>query len=387
MIEILLIAAIVFAGRSMFDHARAARKASEGSRLKEAAKAFGGTMPKHKVKATARRHTLGWWLREAGNGFPVARTGWHAGWIAHRTEYLQHAGHREDARTRHVEAQADAAEQVKDHAERRAAARARRDAILAQVDSAPTFGGKEGSRKEVQKAADAVVLPFAPRDRPHAPLPADTVGKPAGKPEPGPYAPTRRADGEPETEADRRFFDLRESGYDGPIDQDGNIPDGAQPGPDASGNPNDPATAGLPLNDPRSPDYVETPDEDALAEDDPPSPATQGAPVSDTTFTSVVNDARAALAQSDQDTAEIRARKDAAYATADSLAAAGADPAVISAQMDYADQLAVAEKALAAAGEHAGATANTAEKYHGQMQEAHDSAPGKVAERAFHEGS
>ena len=32
---------------------------------------------------------------------------------------------------------------------------------------------------------------------------------------------TRRADGKPETDADTRFFDLRESGYDGPIDQDG----------------------------------------------------------------------------------------------------------------------------------------------------------------------
>lgn len=41
---------------------------------------------------------------------------------------------------------------------------------------------------------------------------------------------TRRADGKPETPADTRFFDLRESGYDGPIDQDGyaaEITDGA----------------------------------------------------------------------------------------------------------------------------------------------------------------
>jgi hypothetical protein len=36
-----------------------------------------------------------------------------------------------------------------------------------------------------------------------------------------PPAPTRRPDGKPETEADKRFFDLRESGYTGPIDQDG----------------------------------------------------------------------------------------------------------------------------------------------------------------------
>ena len=31
---------------------------------------------------------------------------------------------------------------------------------------------------------------------------------------------TRRVDSRPETAADKRFFDLRESGYDGPIDQD-----------------------------------------------------------------------------------------------------------------------------------------------------------------------
>jgi hypothetical protein len=32
---------------------------------------------------------------------------------------------------------------------------------------------------------------------------------------------TRRVDDKPETAADTRFFDLRESGYDGPADQDG----------------------------------------------------------------------------------------------------------------------------------------------------------------------
>ena len=32
---------------------------------------------------------------------------------------------------------------------------------------------------------------------------------------------TRRVDGKPETAADKRFFDLRESGYAGPVDQDG----------------------------------------------------------------------------------------------------------------------------------------------------------------------
>jgi hypothetical protein len=33
--------------------------------------------------------------------------------------------------------------------------------------------------------------------------------------------PARRVDGRPETAADTRFFNLRESGYTGPIDQNG----------------------------------------------------------------------------------------------------------------------------------------------------------------------
>lgn len=32
---------------------------------------------------------------------------------------------------------------------------------------------------------------------------------------------SRRVDGKPETAADKRFFDLRQSGYKGPIDRNG----------------------------------------------------------------------------------------------------------------------------------------------------------------------
>jgi hypothetical protein len=45
---------------------------------------------------------------------------------------------------------------------------------------------------------------------------------------------SRRADGRPETTADKRFFDLRESGYRGPIDQDG---DAVMTRTDSEGNP------------------------------------------------------------------------------------------------------------------------------------------------------
>ena len=36
---------------------------------------------------------------------------------------------------------------------------------------------------------------------------------------------SRRADDKPETPADKRFFDLRESGYTGPVDHNGNSVD------------------------------------------------------------------------------------------------------------------------------------------------------------------
>ena len=42
-----------------------------------------------------------------------------------------------------------------------------------------------------------------------------------GQAPPAPSAFSRRVDRKPETEADKRFFGLRESGYKGPIDQDG----------------------------------------------------------------------------------------------------------------------------------------------------------------------
>lgn len=76
---------------------------------------------------------------------------------------------------------------------------------------------------------------YATATRGHRPGPSP-AGLPGGGPipirpegEPGTPAGSRnsrRWDGEPETERDGRFFNLRESGYRGPIDQDGNAADG-----------------------------------------------------------------------------------------------------------------------------------------------------------------
>jgi hypothetical protein len=57
---------------------------------------------------------------------------------------------------------------------------------------------------------------------------------PATGTDPTADATTRRFDGKPETDADRRFFDLRESGYTGWIDQDGYTVDGPTFGTDSA---------------------------------------------------------------------------------------------------------------------------------------------------------
>lgn len=87
-------------------------------------------------------------------------------------------------------------------------------AAKAAADAARRFvapvGGKGPTAEDV---SDPQPLGFTEREAIDvAGLPGETV--------------SRRFDGEPETDADRRFFDLRESGYDGWIDQDGHPVDG-----------------------------------------------------------------------------------------------------------------------------------------------------------------
>ncbi len=56
----------------------------------------------------------------------------------------------------------------------------------------------------------------------------DPLGLAGRDDSPPPQPESRRPDGQPETDADRRFFDLRESGYAGWIDQDGRAVDGPE---------------------------------------------------------------------------------------------------------------------------------------------------------------
>lgn len=359
------------------------------------------------------RHATGYWTGEAVHGFPVFRNGWWAGWLAHKSARNQQRSVREQARTTHLQGLAEHLRVLREQRELQRQAHEEIQVAIKTADQPPK--GRKEVREEVAK-----VLPFTRRDP--APLPSETVGKP----QPGPYAPKddpRLNDAQRERDAEPRLRNICAAcGRPGTADNPLVIAEGYRvhrskttelgDGSRRLGNfdPDDPG-------DPRSPAYEEPPDEEALENDPvhdvphrrsgydpddpaldlererdlcPPSPATNGGNMptgtgSDTTYTSVLADAKAAHAQADEDTATIQKRMDDAYAQADQMAAANVDPAVIDEQMSYADSLKAAHQALSQAGEHAGSTAAQAERYHGGMQEAVDNAPGKVAERQFHE--
>jgi hypothetical protein len=440
--EVLLLFIVGFACKSAYDHVKTTRRASRDASVREVAKTYRkGEIPKHKLRAAARRHDAGWWAREFRHGFPVTRTGWSAGWIAHRTATVNHRARLEEIRSGHAEAEASALSELPEHGRRQAEARARCGAILAELKRQPE--GQAKGRQAVREAAGEVARKRDERQRQQErhgnmsdpdvaaelaavpPLPADTIARP----QPGPYAGPR-FDAPPPVI--RTWPPAGEGGdwLKAPM-PDPRLSD-AQRARDARGQRNICGACGYPgfsrdplviapdgyrvhqshTEDPASGYHDPFAIDDAVADADhapfpagepckpgctydprdhrqpmPAPTATKGEQMSDTTLASVRDHTAKAVAQSDQDTAEIRARKEAAYAEADAMTAAGVDPAVVNAQAEYADQLAVAEKALAQAGEHATATAGNAEKYHGGMQEATDNSPGRVASREFHGGS
>jgi hypothetical protein len=120
--------------KTAWDHGRADRQRSrQASVTKAAKKASPKDLTPAQRRVTTARHDIGWWASEALRGFPVHRTGWHHGWLEHKTDLTQRRAAREKARTAHVEAQADVAETLPGHRERQLAARQRIDQAQAQA--------------------------------------------------------------------------------------------------------------------------------------------------------------------------------------------------------------------------------------------------------------
>jgi hypothetical protein len=172
--------------KTAWDHAKADRQRGRDAKLTEAAKkAAPKQLPATQKKAIAARHATGWWASEILHGFPVHRTGWHAGWLAHETAWEQHRARREEARTSHLEARASILSGLREHRQRQAEALARIERARRQAAEPVTICGPPVPDDNDELAAKRAQRANVP------PLPADTVpgtgtAAPATPPDPLP---------------------------------------------------------------------------------------------------------------------------------------------------------------------------------------------------------
>ena len=169
--DLLLLFVVGWALRGAWQHVHGKLRDSREERIAETAKKYPQGMSKTQKRVTAARHDAGWWLREASHGFPVARTGWHAGWLSHKTAALHQKAIRDQARQQHEQVQGSLADAVKRQGQQNFTA------VEAAIDGQPP---------DQAKATMGQLLKFP--QRPQSPdQPEQEATDPA--PEPGPYSP------------------------------------------------------------------------------------------------------------------------------------------------------------------------------------------------------
>jgi len=425
LVAILFLIGCGYAMKGAWDHVRTDARASRAAKVKAATKAAGGTLPKHQRSAVARRHTVGWWAREVGGGFPAARTGWHAGWIAHKTALERQRVIREEARTEHIETKAGFRKDLAEHQRRQAEARAdlERELAAQQAKGSPATG-----KKAVQSAAATVADLDAKRaektrEQGVPPLPADMVArepavidtparvhhmedsdwlKPGERRCEGCGGSGRNADGTDACPVCRGFGSAPDDPLS-PIAAPGAVC-GACGNPERPGDPVLATASGsnIHLSHARQQQeaYREALNQMRRDEQEPgpdasrnPQPTgsstpstTEGEPVSaETNYTTVLNNAKAAAEQAEEDAAAAAQRLQVAQQHAEEMQAAEVDPATLSSQMDLVDRLQAAEQAAKETMEHAMAVYDGLQQRHGGLKEAHDDAPVRAAQREFYE--
>jgi hypothetical protein len=348
-----LLIGMAYAASSAWDHAAKEYRRSREARVAAAEKAAAPrTLPASHRRKAVRRHAVGWWAREAGHGFPVTRTGWHAGWLAHRTAVAHQKAVREEARTTHLDAEASFLAGLKDHRERQAAARADIGKALAEA------GQQSGGRKAVQEAG-AKILPFRKRE------PAASVDPP---PEPDPAV---RNDARPDDSDWLQPGDTRCRTCGGRGRKPGDEPPATCPDCKGFGWEYRP----LPVNGqlPAAPPEGST----KAAPQAASPPATEGNPVTtatDTNYTEVLRQAQQIERDADDAVNDIRWQR--MGNTVDSLGALlSGDTASLSEASEVADALREEQKAMAQVRDAAAAFVSGLKRRHGGIKEAADSAP------------
>lgn len=391
--ELLIALAFAFALRSAYEHVRDDYRRTRDQHLQKSAAKKGSSLTKAQRSAVASRHATGYWAAEILHGFPVTRTGWHAGWLAHKTAAEHQRAVRDAAQTTHLETVASFAPGRAEHKRRQEALR---EEISETIARAPE--GQRTGRRAAQKARDEVAAKRAEREHRETapPVVIDTPIRarnaensdwlrPGESPCAGCGGSGRNDAGDDACPACRGF---------GSAPADPNSPS-AEPGAicgacGRAGTPGDPvlaAAGGYGIHQSHAREQtaayrhaldrmVRARNPQPLSETTASPTTTEGAPpVSDTSFATVHAQSAAMTAAADQDLAEIRTRRAQAQQMAEEMQAAGVNGQTLAAAMDLADRYAELEAAAAAAGEQASAVGTTLQREHGGIEEAVNDAP------------
>jgi hypothetical protein len=265
--EVLFIIGLTFALKAGWEALRDDYRRNQSAHAAQVKKAYPKWTKKQR-KAAASRHAVAYTASNVLHGFPGFRQGVSQGWRAHRTARLEgRAQHLTGARE-HRERQEEALRRIREE-ERQARERATEPVPAAPAgaaapvpagdlpparDEAPADAGTgSGTQPEPEPEPWAEPESWSAAGRAHRPesdSPDDQGETERGADDLGEYSeprnpewlrqageeyharPSRRFDGEPETVADREFFDLRESGYTGPVvfrDGHARVPDMTDP--------------------------------------------------------------------------------------------------------------------------------------------------------------
>jgi hypothetical protein len=367
--------------------------------------------------ASAVQHDIGYWAHQVTRGFPQARNGLASGWHAGRTAQARGRAQRAKARADHLEARARLIPEIREHYRRAGealeeirrqqqeeAGEGSREEVPLPVpgpSSEPPAGQEPGpsyswglagarlhwpavSREEAEKRARHMSGDGRQRDVAEYPPgggPGRTVASYAGGEE------IRRQQMIPAEEADPG-----RTGASTVLPSQPSIYGPAVPAQAAAGDREPFPVAcdlcGQPLPyDYRGiahPECIKAREENQAQ---PSPPTTEGNDMAaDTTYDAVLQHAsrardfeEAALAERQQVVAQ-------ANAMAEQMQALSVDPATLGAMADHLDALNAAAAAQQRVVETAGQVADTLQRGHAGLKEAHDNAPVQAADTAFYQG-
>ena len=399
--ELLVLLIIVYACRQAVTDTKHAASKSRGAYMKSADKRFPG-MPRGKRAAHAARHDAGYAAGQVRHGFPQTRHGFATGWHQSRQAHATALAGAQKAKTEHLETRAGLAPQLREY-------RARQQKALEQIRGGQPGADDGGQAKAAEpgespvEVHDAEGCPDCGGD--HGPYQACPKSRQAAKAEGGSEGseetapaeqPSRRVDGQPETPADARFFDLRQSGYSGPINRDGNIPD-----------PSDPEVArDLDTLDSLGRDTTVVTEngepvtgkggEEGSSPEVSPSASTEGdntmadgnntqSGSGEVTYDGVQREMSAAAAAAENQAAAAEAAAKAAANTAEQMQALEMDPGTLGAMADHLDAHEAMKAAAARVQETAETTQTTLARGHSGLSAAHKEAPVDAAAKPFYQ--